>query len=64
MKKMFLAIEVNLILWIVLTGYLLTISPGMTTVRLLASAGFVFAALIQHAAYYSMWKSKPLAKAE
>ncbi len=63
LKKMFLAVEVNLILWLVVFGAAKS-NNGLVDVKLV-TVGFVFAAVIQHWAYYACYKkAKEIASAE
>ena len=64
MKKMFLAIEVNLLLWIALAGVLWSETGSDSSIKTLALVGAGFAALFQHWAYYSIRDSKLRGKAK
>ena len=54
-RWLYAAIVVNLLLWMAVLGSLNGVSVAST--RALAVAGFVFAALGQHWAYYALWKA-------
>ena len=64
MKKMFLAIEVNLVLWIALVGALWLEPRYEGSTRTFALIGAGFAALFQHWAYYQVHKSRLREKAD
>jgi hypothetical protein len=55
LKALFLAVEVNLILWLILCGML--VSGSEDDPRNMAIIGLVFAAVFQHWAYYAVYKN-------
>jgi hypothetical protein len=64
MKILFLSVEVNLVLWLMLGGFALGggdlgyewLRGDVSMPRYLPIAGLVFAAVVQHWAYYKVWK--------
>ena len=55
MKALFFAIEINLLLWLAAVGMSLH-GDGSIWILLLIGAGF--AAIVQHWAYYALYKQK------
>ena len=53
---LYAAIVVNLFLWMAVFGSMNGV--GVRDTKALAIAGFVFAALWQHWAYYALWKAQ------
>lgn len=53
---MFLAIEINLILWLMVVGQLVGSPSVAGQVKTAAMIGFVVAAVVQHWAYYNIRK--------
>ena len=53
---MFLAIEINLVIWLAVLGMLFAAEPVETPIKTTVVAGVVFAAIVQHWAYYSVYK--------
>jgi hypothetical protein len=60
-RRMFYAIEINLILWAAAFGGSFqdgsTASGNWPTGRVVALVGFGFAAIAQHVAYYSLYRA-------
>lgn len=56
MKMLFFAIELNLVMWVVVLGILFSKVPHVDAAKMIAFIGFCLAALIQHWAYYNIWK--------
>lgn len=55
-KRVFWAIEVNLILWVMVVG--ITFGGQLDEIRkYVVGAGFIFAALFQHWAYYGLYRA-------
>lgn len=58
MKTMFLAIELNLILWIALAGYLYAGVPDWGTLKKVVLAAAAFAAVVQHVAFHHLRRAR------
>lgn len=56
LRKMFLVVEINLILWLAIFGMAFDSYESMRSVTKLALVGLVFAAVAQHWAYYAVYK--------
>lgn len=58
MKAMFFAIEINLILWMAVLGGALTSNPESPETRwILPTIGAGLAAILQHWAYYRLYRT-------
>ena len=56
LRIMFLVVEINLILWIVMWGMTGRSEESMKSVNTMAFVGFAFAVVVQHWAYYAVYK--------
>ena len=56
LKFLYWSIEINLIMWILMLGILFT-SQEMELVKPVAIIGFVLSMLLQHWAYYRLYKA-------
>ncbi len=57
MKKLFMTIEVNLVIWLLLCGALWSSATVSPQIKQWASFGMFVAALLQHWAYYDLYKT-------
>jgi len=55
MRNLFTVIEVNVLLWLVVCGAVWTSSAEQKT-KIVAVAGMVISALLQHWAYYNLYR--------
>lgn len=55
LRRLFLTVEINLILWLWVATSLWN-SKEQAHVSHIATAGFIFAALFQHWAYYNLYR--------
>lgn len=58
LRPLYATIVINLVLWLAMLG---AAFRGVESVRAIAIAGFVFAALAQHWAFYALRKVEPVA---
>lgn len=56
LRNLYTTIEVNALLWLVVCGMVIT-SNVRLEVKQFTVAGFIFAAVIQHRAYYNIFKT-------
>jgi len=62
LRGLFFAIEVNLLLWLVVCGALWLSSSVEEFTKHVATGGMIAAALLQHWAYYGLYKRAKQAK--
>ena len=55
-KKLFLTIEINLVICLVLCGMIWTSPSVAPQIKHYATIGMIIAALLQHWAYYDLYK--------
>jgi hypothetical protein len=56
LKALFVTVEVNLILWLAASGMALDPSTEAADLKIVVIVGVVFAAVVQHWAYYAVYK--------
>ncbi|UCE60729.1 MAG: hypothetical protein JSU63_03055 [Phycisphaerales bacterium] len=57
LRILFLAVEINLLLWLAVFGMLQAPgAAGSALIKQLVVAGVAFAAIVQHWAYYAVYK--------
>jgi hypothetical protein len=56
LKRLFWAVEINLVLWIVALGSVYSADEHGPAAKSVVAIGVVFAILAQHWAYYSVYK--------
>ena len=56
MRLMFFAVEGNLLLWLAMLGMLLEAADQDQSVKTMVVVGTAFAAIVQHWAYYAVYK--------
>ncbi len=57
LKRLFITIEVNALLWLAVCGAIWSSRSVEPNVKYLATAGMILAALLQHWAYYNIYRS-------
>lgn len=57
LSSLFLVIEVNLVLWIILLGRPASSSAPTKNIKTVTIIGLAFAAIVQHWAYYNIRKA-------
>jgi hypothetical protein len=56
LKALFLTVEINLILWLAAFGMVMASGKDVGALKTLIIVGVVFAAIVQHWAYYAAYK--------
>jgi hypothetical protein len=56
LKKLFLTVEINLILWLIAFGMIMKSDEDVSGLKTVIIVGVVFAAIVQHWAYYAAYK--------
>ena len=56
LRKLFLTVEINLILWIAALGMIMGADKDASALKPLLIVGVSFAAIVQHWAYYAAYK--------
>ena len=56
LKKLFLTVEINLILWLAALGMVMASDQDATGLKVHIVFGVAFAAIVQHWAYYAAYK--------
>lgn len=64
MKLMFFVVEINLILWWIVFGQLLSTIENVdfAILKNTVTIGLIFAAVVQHWAYYNLYKKSKINK--
>ena len=56
LKKLFMTVEINLILWLVAFGMVMASDNDTRALKTLIVVGVAFTAIVQHWAYYAVYK--------
>jgi len=64
LRGLFWTIEINLVLWIAVLASIILSKGAEPSLKYIAGAGAVFAALMQHWAYYNLYKSSKADKSK
>jgi len=57
LKRLFMTIEINALIWLAVCGAIWSSRSAEPNVKYLATAGMIIAALLQHWAYYNIYRA-------